>query len=258
MPSMAFRPVVKARFPAGERRDERLPLRAVLEVLALDVKASDSRVPGRCGYRQRAGWRWRAGRQSSGGSCGISEQMQVATGALESLMPDTGETITSFRSLAIALGFRAKVPVRAAVEDEDDAQPRRCCSGPLCVAWALRHAERGARPHDVALGDQCVVCGCARVQRQPGDHPRTAGLDALPALPEATVVVEQPRGAERPVRPLTLTFVGEVRGELCRGCPTLPYGGFERRAAARPASSESIIHLDAGETLVGVDHPATR
>ena len=52
----------------------------------------------------------------------------------------------------------------------------------------------------------------------------------LPALPQVNTARDVPRGPERDRRDLTLALVGEVRGELepC-GCPTLPYGGFERR-----------------------------
>ena len=95
-----------------------------------------------------------------------------------------------------------------------------------------------------------TVLGCSGSAETVPDPP---ALDALPALPEATAAVEQPRGPERPARPLTLTFVGEVRGEIAPcGCPTLPYGGFERRERLldRLRARENVIHLDAGETLV--------
>jgi len=83
--------------------------------------------------------------------------------------------------------------------------------------------------------------------------PTPPDLSALPTLPEATADLEHPRGVEAPVRELTLAFVGEVRGEIepC-GCPTLPYGGFARRERLleRLGTHESLVHLDAGETLV--------
>ncbi len=76
---------------------------------------------------------------------------------------------------------------------------------------------------------------------------------ALPTLPPPAVSVEGPREEERPVRELTLAFVGEVRGEIepC-GCPTLPYGGFARRVRALAGISGfgPLFHLDAGERLV--------
>ena len=77
----------------------------------------------------------------------------------------------------------------------------------------------------------------------------------LPALPERTSARDFPRGAAIPVRDLTLAIVGEVRGELepC-GCPTLPYGGFERRHTQldrlKQESTAPVFHLDLGDTLV--------
>lgn len=63
-----------------------------------------------------------------------------------------------------------------------------------------------------------------------------------------------PRGAARSPRTLRIALVGEVRGEIepC-GCPTLPYGGFERREALLDRLGESglpVFHLDAGELLL--------
>ena len=62
------------------------------------------------------------------------------------------------------------------------------------------------------------------------------------------------RGVERPLRELSIAWTGEVRGEIepC-GCPTLPYGGFARRAllvqAVRGELERPLLHVDVGETL---------
>ena len=64
-----------------------------------------------------------------------------------------------------------------------------------------------------------------------------------------------PRGPVQATKNLTLALVGEVRGELepC-GCPTLPYGGFERRHTQldelRADASAPVFHLDLGDMLV--------
>ena len=77
----------------------------------------------------------------------------------------------------------------------------------------------------------------------------------LPTLPERSGDSELARYPEQRREPasLTVTFVGEVRGEIepC-GCPTLPYGGFARRELLlrRLAAEETVLHLDAGELLV--------
>lgn len=76
----------------------------------------------------------------------------------------------------------------------------------------------------------------------------------LPPLPEATRADPQTRGAVRPERRVTFAFVGEVRGEIepC-GCPTLPFGGFERRMGALAelrTEAAPVLHLDAGQLLV--------
>jgi len=64
----------------------------------------------------------------------------------------------------------------------------------------------------------------------------------------------EPRGAERDFAHLSITFVGAVRGEIepC-GCPTLPWGGFERRwvwLESLRGWDEPVFHLDAGQLLV--------
>jgi len=77
----------------------------------------------------------------------------------------------------------------------------------------------------------------------------------LPELPPPNAATDVPRGPEEVHRDLTLAIVGEVRGELepC-GCPTLPYGGFERRHTQldrlRNESTAPVFHLDLGDTLV--------
>jgi hypothetical protein len=75
----------------------------------------------------------------------------------------------------------------------------------------------------------------------------------LPDLPPSPAVEKLPRGEIRPPRELAIALVGEVRGEIepC-GCPTLPYGGFERRQLLleRKRQEGTVFHLDAGELLL--------
>ena len=77
---------------------------------------------------------------------------------------------------------------------------------------------------------------------------------ALPPLPPPVVHVLSAPGEPRPAAQLGITLVGEVRGEIdpC-GCPTLPMGGFERRAGLvdeLAAEGPPLFHLDAGNLLV--------
>ena len=90
--------------------------------------------------------------------------------------------------------------------------------------------------------------GCGTQEASP---PELRSLPPLPAAPEEAAV---PRSVERTPRTLRIALVGEVRGEIepC-GCPTLPYGGFERRGALLSRLSEGgvpVFHLDAGELLL--------
>lgn len=89
--------------------------------------------------------------------------------------------------------------------------------------------------------------------------PETPSPPALPPLPprvDATAL--GPPRAPRPLREATVAFTGEVRGEIepC-GCPTVPYGGFRRRAnllADLRAEGLPVFVLDAGDMLVkGLD-----
>ena len=89
-----------------------------------------------------------------------------------------------------------------------------------------------------------------------GCDPNTETTE-FPTLPE--IVVEEKIDTPTPsvdetVKHFTISLVGEVRGELepC-GCPTLPYGGFPRRAKALKEirdNNPTVFHLDAGETLL--------
>jgi hypothetical protein len=80
-------------------------------------------------------------------------------------------------------------------------------------------------------------------------------ISELPDLPEDPKPTVMDRHPERPSREITLAVVGEVRGELepC-GCPTLPFGGFERRATLLKRLTAQgpgpVFHLDAGDTLI--------
>ncbi|MFT5585171.1 MAG: hypothetical protein ACI9VR_002759 [Cognaticolwellia sp.] len=76
----------------------------------------------------------------------------------------------------------------------------------------------------------------------------------LPELPPVADPVQQLRGPERALRELTVVLSGELRGEIepC-GCPTLPYGGFDRRAVLLEqirAEGRPMIQVDAGDALL--------
>jgi hypothetical protein len=82
-----------------------------------------------------------------------------------------------------------------------------------------------------------------------GDAPGT-----LPELPPPVVQPLPEAGPPRDPARLILTLVGEVRGEIdpC-GCPSLPMGGFERRAGLHDELSAEglpVFQLDAGNLLV--------
>lgn len=63
-----------------------------------------------------------------------------------------------------------------------------------------------------------------------------------------------PEGATSPLREFVIALTGEVRGEIeACGCPTVPYGGFGRRAVYLDrlrAEGPPVFVLDAGEMLV--------
>lgn len=89
-------------------------------------------------------------------------------------------------------------------------------------------------------------------------------LPDLPALPQKISPEQQKRGVETTYREAVITLVGEVRGEIepC-GCPTLPYGGFTRRAQFLETLPKELPHfqLDAGELLLkgfsGIDRDSS-
>jgi hypothetical protein len=94
--------------------------------------------------------------------------------------------------------------------------------------------------------------GCDRSQPTPNERVRT---EDLPPLPAPLSPLELPRSQSRTAQDLTLAVVGEVRGELepC-GCPTLPFGGFERRDTLlkqlRAQGPGPLFHIDAGDMLI--------
>jgi len=96
-----------------------------------------------------------------------------------------------------------------------------------------------------------VLVGCESTKF---DH-QAVKLADLPELKTAPTEQSLPTGTIEPSRDVTIALVGEVRGELepC-GCPTLPWGGFERRATQlkklRTSSPGPVFHIDAGDTLV--------
>lgn len=78
--------------------------------------------------------------------------------------------------------------------------------------------------------------------------------EALPPLPPKVEKSAPTRGEAQPVRELTLALTGEVRGEIepC-GCPTVPYGGFARRARLYEELRrlrQPLFAADAGQMLL--------
>ena len=99
------------------------------------------------------------------------------------------------------------------------------------------------------LGSIIVACD------PPESRHQGVKLADLPTLKVAPAQQPLPTGKIVEPRDVTIALVGEVRGELepC-GCPTLPWGGFERRATQlnklRASSPGPVFHVDAGDTLV--------
>lgn len=105
-----------------------------------------------------------------------------------------------------------------------------------------------------------AVAASALLALMPGcDGTTPTTPPALPPLPaRLEQQAERPAGPEQPQRELRIVLTGEVRGEIepC-GCPTLPYGGFERRQRLlqRLWTPAPTFQLDAGELLAkGVNH----
>ena len=84
-------------------------------------------------------------------------------------------------------------------------------------------------------------------------QPTEPVLSDLPVLPQKPEDKARVRGVEQKQKQAILALVGEVRGEIepC-GCPTLPFGGFERRHNFLKSlpTENPIFHLDAGELLL--------
>lgn len=85
-----------------------------------------------------------------------------------------------------------------------------------------------------------------------GDEPPHDPVSALP--PRLPVPTLASPGPAVPIKRVTLAWTGEVRGEIevC-GCPTVPYGGFERRDRYLDRlreQGEPVIVLDVGDMLV--------
>jgi hypothetical protein len=104
----------------------------------------------------------------------------------------------------------------------------------------------------VPLRVSCVTVGLVLLAL--GCEAGPPAPSALPPLPPAMVRPLPPAGEPHSPAQLTLAFVGEVRGEVdpC-GCPTLPMGGFERRAGLLDelaTEGPPVFHLDAGNLLV--------
>lgn len=81
-----------------------------------------------------------------------------------------------------------------------------------------------------------------------------SGARALPALPPKVTESAPTAGTPQPLREAIVAFTGEVRGEIeACGCPTIPYGGFARRARLLDRLRQEgppVFVLDAGMMLV--------
>lgn len=114
----------------------------------------------------------------------------------------------------------------------------------------LRHPNTFFTVALIGLG--ASVLGCDGADQHQLDLIKT---DDLPELPTAVVAEDLPRTTPIKPKDLTLAVVGEVRGELepC-GCPTLPFGGFERRNSLLQQLTEEgpgpVFHVDAGDMLI--------
>lgn len=104
----------------------------------------------------------------------------------------------------------------------------------------------------VAYAAVLFTLGCGSGS-DPAPAPAPASTGELPVLPDPVKGGEFPRAEPRTPVDIRIALVGEVRGELepC-GCPTLPYGGFARRAALLTKLKEDgpLFHIDAGELLL--------
>lgn len=116
---------------------------------------------------------------------------------------------------------------------------------PASPTSLLLHRATALAP--VGLLGVLLLAGCS------GADDRGAG----PALPTLTPRIAAdglpPAGPVVPVKRLTIAWTGEVRGEVgvC-GCPTVPYGGFERRERYLERLREQgdpVFVLDAGDML---------
>ena len=78
-------------------------------------------------------------------------------------------------------------------------------------------------------------------------------FEELPELPEKQMMSQKAEANERNPLSFVISLTGEVRGEIepC-GCPTLPYGGFQRREAYlnELRQKHTVFHLDVGEMLL--------
>ncbi|MEC8277206.1 MAG: hypothetical protein VX026_05790, partial [Myxococcota bacterium] len=78
-------------------------------------------------------------------------------------------------------------------------------------------------------------------------------FEELPELPEKQMMSQKTEANERNPLSFVISLTGEVRGEIepC-GCPTLPYGGFQRREAYlnELRQKHTVFHLDVGEMLL--------
>lgn len=98
------------------------------------------------------------------------------------------------------------------------------------------------------LAEALIVLLLTACSGAPSDESTTPPLPPRPAVPSLPAA-----GPILPVKRVTLAWTAEVRGEIevC-GCPTVPYGGFERRERYLDRlreQGEPVVVLDAGEML---------
>ena len=102
------------------------------------------------------------------------------------------------------------------------------------------------RPTSAAVLTALMLAACSGGAPDPATTPPLPPRLEVPALAAPGLAV--------PIERVTIAWTGEVRGELevC-GCPTVPYGGFERRERYLDRLREQgdpLIVLDAGDMLV--------
>ncbi len=93
---------------------------------------------------------------------------------------------------------------------------------------------------------------CTLLTSSAGCRPESSALPPLP--PKVDALTKPQPGEVRPLREAIVTWTAGVRGEVeACGCPTVPYGGLDRRARLLTALRRldvPVFTLDAGDMLV--------